>query len=134
MKAVANIEIVLDDSPFTEFPSSTTQSHVNGYNFRVVLTPRQDMRVFKFAGVKNPNLNTLQTVLAHELGHVVSYITNDPSHNQESPEKALAAPHVPAETKAWEIASEIQPDFDVKIRDFVLDEYRKMDKENEEEN
>lgn len=77
-----------------------------------------------------------KTLLAHELGHFVSVVYKDPTHDPML--KSFSnwfgdpRPVIPGERKAWELAKDILGDqFDEKTRDSALGTYLDAAKELE---
>lgn len=73
------------------------------------------------------SLKTLQTVIAHELGHFVSIITKDETHDLDKMRmyQIFQEPDLilPAERKAWKIAHLIYPDLDTENEKASLKTY-----------
>ena len=99
-KTLATVTIKIGDT----VGSSGTHDGGDG-NFTITVNP-SDLAETR----KQPDF--FQTTLAHELGHVVSLITKDKSHdNMDLVLSKMFGPQmlIPAEAKAWKIAHQIHP-------------------------
>jgi hypothetical protein len=72
------------------------------------------------------NINTLETIISHELGHFVASISQDVSHN---PMYRMTFGPYDGEKRAWELAHEIKPDLNPLIERKALGSYQKGRKE-----
>lgn len=130
LRSIAKLEVFIDDNgKVSGVPSSFTQRHPDGHNYRIVLVPDSDASILAAAGVA-PGTESTQTILAHELGHFVDLVTNPDATVGED---AYLSAKLPVETKAWEIAEKIKPDVDPRIKDYVLKKYADDDKVFNEE-
>lgn len=118
-KLLGSVDIYFD-------PDSTDASGLHGYGnkFEIVLTREIQGRRFDI-----DDIPALQTVMAHELGHLVNDITKDPTHANPHEIKLNALLFgngkglVRAEQKAWETAEQIKPDLNQEIRAGCLKSY-----------
>lgn len=121
-RLVANLKVVFDPTD-TKQPSGIERE--NG-EFTLILRPYKDAQFLNEANPLGDHRRTLQTIIAHELGHFVAMITKDPTHNNPLEQYGLA-PLTPGEQKAWEIAKEIVPDIDPNLENKAMESYKKQD-------
>lgn len=114
------------DSDTTGLPSGLHTS-ADGKTFNMVIKPNVDKPIFDHIA-HNPNLDPIQSIIAHEMGHFVARLTADPTHREASIFN-LHVPLVPAEKKAWDIGEAINPQIDKTLRDSAMRSYRQLDQE-----
>jgi hypothetical protein len=97
---IATIEVYVDTE--SSDASATRQTSVD--SFRVTINAK---------GKRFTDRSLFQTTLAHELGHVVALLTRDPTHKDEyhnySQMTGDSSLLIPAEKKAWALASDMVP-------------------------
>lgn len=107
-KLIAKINIYQDDEVEGAFSETVGEKE-----YSVSLNPSVDLKAFnrkvekKAKTVKEKGF-VEESILAHELGHIVAHIFSDPTHNRENNFLAQMfgnnALLLPAEKRAWEIA------------------------------
>lgn len=117
-KEIATIHIYANDGE-DGFNGSRKVSGLSN-EYEIVLGPKEAAKVGESYGpVKNP---PMQDVLAHELGHIVSMITHDPTHDEML---KLFTGLVPGELRAWRFAENIVPELDRDFANYAVDTYRR---------
>jgi hypothetical protein len=119
-KKVAQIDILINPD---STDASVTAGRPGGGHF--VITINKGERPFEVT-----NMREFRTTLSHELGHVVSLLSFDPSHN---PDKNFGTNgrlnmNMPAEETAWKVAHDIYPELDTESERRSLGAYRKAKK------
>jgi len=112
-KKIATIEVFVD-------PESRESSGSSGKDGKYVLFIRR-------GPIPPKNLGQLQSVIAHEFGHLIGLITQDPTHDTQN----QIAYHLtdntdfvlPAERKAWAWAHEMLPNVDSEMERVALQSY-----------
>lgn len=102
-----------------------------GFNeWEVTLNPKYDGQILTYAGAEGATKNPLkqnETILSHELGHVVAQIFRDPTHSPGLPFVAHMTGAtellLPGEKQAWVNAKEIYPEGDKEIKKIALESY-----------
>lgn len=120
-KLIATIEIYLN--PHTHGQGSRSSTKLPGNRWQVELDPATDAKNFATLNVHPEAQRSFETILAHELGHIVAQIANDPTHADIN---LMTNNLVPGETRAWAIAKDISPTLATEMRDAVLDQYKRM--------
>lgn len=122
----ATIRVYKDEE--MEGPSNSLK--VGNNTWEVTLFPKFDAEILKAAhasaSTKDP-LKQNETILSHELGHIVAQIFNDPTHvdGVQVLARLIDAPAllVPAEKQAWINAGEIFSNGDKRIKKIALESY-----------
>lgn len=110
----------------TESNGVPSELNGNGTNrFELILRPKVDNHFLSAVPNVNTNLDTMQTIIAHELGHFVAKITNDITHRNHGIDDFV--PMVDTENKAWQIAEVINPKVDKAIKSWALSTYQMRD-------
>lgn len=99
--------------------------------YEIVLSPHKDEENLNTVGKgelnKDPGRRN-QTILAHELGHVVAQIYKDPSHSPFFQMLASVSDDnsvkLPAENQAWKNAHEIDPALDPRLEEIAKRSYK----------
>lgn len=110
------------DMDRTDMPSGVVNDGRG--NFTLVMYPNQ-------ACVPAKTREEFQTVMAHELGHFIAIVTQDPTHGQRRNvmfrqiDNPTPADQLPGERKAWELAEKINPDLNKKIAADCIGSYEK---------
>jgi hypothetical protein len=85
---------------------SSLLGKIDNQHFFLVLRPDADKLIIESLKNKSTtNREYAESVIAHELGHFVAYLLNDPSHSKLQKELRIDVP----EKKAWHIAEKIGP-------------------------
>lgn len=107
-KLIAKINIYQDD----EVEGAVSET-VGEKEYSVSLNPSVDLKAFNREVVKKANSLEEkgfieESILAHELGHIVAHIFSDPTHNKTDNFIAQmfgdGSVVIPAERRAWKIA------------------------------
>ena len=121
-RKIATLDVYID--PESNEPSSTGK--VDGAPDgpgRYQLTVNKGTKVGEIK-----TMGEFRSTFAHELGHFVSLVTRDETHDPTlrlfSNLTGNGSLVLPAETKAWEVAQEIYPALDEKHAKTLLDTYR----------
>lgn len=122
---IANLEVFIIEGDTAEDrkeqqrpPGSSFYFKDDPMKMRLNLAPMEDRAGLIKAGIKSDNpKEAVQTIVAHELGHFVAAITKDATH--EKLFRFMLGP-LPAENKAWEIAENILPDLDQRLKRKVM--------------
>jgi hypothetical protein len=123
-KTLAVITVVISDEPLGDYGSSGSGPRGNdGVHWEVRLLPNADKALDPELWKAN---NATETVLAHELGHIVSRIFHDPDDSTKARRLAQwigPSAMIPAEKKAWKNAEIIYPQLDKATKDRALKAY-----------
>lgn len=125
-RRIATLNVYLDDS--TDHPdcSSALACQPDG-QFEMWIRPNADSQFMDKAGFKS-TMHNYRTVLAHELGHFLAALTQDPIHKlSDALHKTPLAPIINEmrEEKAWELAKEIEPELNPEMQTQALNTYAK---------
>jgi hypothetical protein len=126
---IATLDVVISDGigdPLADFPSGMLPPRGERTHYTVTLRPKVDGQILQ--SIKEPrNLESVETLLAHELGHFVATIFSDPSHNPNLKILSVligdSTLNVPAEKKAWELGEIINPRLNQSIKQKALEGY-----------
>jgi hypothetical protein len=123
---LATIRVYKDEEE--ENPSHSLQ--VGKSTWEITLSPKFDAEILKAAHASSATEDPLkqnETILSHELGHVVAHIFKDPTHANGVQVLAhlMNTPFLltPAEKQAWVNAEEIFPKGDKRIEKLALESY-----------
>jgi hypothetical protein len=115
---VATVHIFAD----TDNTDSSFSRRMDQDNFMVQINAGE--KGFDFGDVKQ-----VQTLLAHELGHVICMVTGDETHHPVNQWLYRmtndAASLIPAERKAWQLAEKMVPEMDKKLLQDGLESYER---------
>lgn len=109
-KLIAKINIYQDDEVEGAVSEAVGEKEYSGF-----LNPSVDLKAFNDEGKKKAKTVkekgfVEESILAHELGHIVAHIFSDPTHNKTDNFIAQmlgigdGSVLIPAEKRAWEIA------------------------------
>lgn len=114
-KKIGTLTLYIDDSDKHLDLSSGFFTAKNG-DYELWIRPNADNHL---AGHSLTN-HEFQTVIAHELGHFLATLSNDPTHS------SLMHVFLPTygEVRAWQLAEQIKPDLDKGIKAIA---YSKLD-------
>jgi hypothetical protein len=126
---IATLDVVISDGindPLGDFPSGMLKPRGDRSHYTITLRPKVDGPILE--AIRQPrNLASVETLLAHELGHFVATVFNDPTHNPKL--KILSVMigdsrlNIAAEEKAWELGEIINPKLSQGIKHAALEGY-----------
>lgn len=123
-KTLAVITVTISDAPLDGDTGSSGSRPTGEDTYQVVLRPVADKAIDSTSWDAK---NAAETVLAHELGHVIAHIFHDPTHKPGLQWLANItgdnSPLVPAEKLAWKLGKTMYPKLDKEQADKALASY-----------
>jgi len=123
-KTLAVITVTISDAPLGDDTGSSGSRPTGKGTYKVVLRPIADKAIDSTSWDAK---NAAETVLAHELGHVIAHIFHDPTHKPSLQWLAHMTDNnlllVPAEKLAWKLGKTIYPKLDKEQANKALASY-----------
>jgi|ERR1700674_332973 len=131
VKTIATLDVIISDGigdRLADYPSGMLAPSNDGTrdHYTVTLRPKVDGPILD--AIREPrNLDNVETLLAHELGHFVATLFADPSHDRRMKLLSMllndSSLNLNAEKKAWEIGEKIYPQLNQRLKAKALQGY-----------